>query len=147
VSETWQEAASQVLAKHYPEGMTVGMLAGRVEERVSQALSREDLARWLAACERDGTADEIFPHIWRAGRALMKSSLKAGKRLEDYTIGEVLAEVRTASPDLVLTGCGNILGVIAGAMLEALGMKQEGKASVTAEVGSSTTVTVSWEEQ
>lgn len=66
------------------------------------------------------------------------------RSLDDYTIGEVLADIRRQDPALVLTGTGNLLAHIGSAMLERLGMKPEGMAEVTATIDDATEITIRW---
>jgi len=68
----------------------------------------------------------------------------ARRDLDDYTIGELMAEIRRSDAGLVLTGTGSVLAYIASAMLEQLGLKPEGKAEVTATIDSVTEVTIRW---
>jgi nucleotide-binding universal stress UspA family protein len=62
----------------------------------------------------------------------------------DYTIDEVLQEIRRSDADLVLTGTSSILAMLGSAMLEALGMKPEGRAEVTATIDDTTEIAIRW---
>lgn len=74
------------------------------------------------------------------------SGTAAAKPLEDYTIGEVLEEARRQDVSLVLSGTGSLLAMLGSAMLEALGEKPEGRASVTVEVTGVTEIRIRWGE-
>jgi hypothetical protein len=70
--------------------------------------------------------------------------VSAERDLGDYTIGEVLADIRGSDPALVLTGGGSLLAYIGAAVLERLGLKPEGMAEVTATIDSVTEITIRW---
>lgn len=72
-------------------------------------------------------------------------STQATRPLQDYTIGELLAEISSQDMSLVLTGTGNVLAMVGGAMLDRLGEKPEGKASVRIEVTATTKIVIEWE--
>jgi hypothetical protein len=68
----------------------------------------------------------------------------AKRDFDDYTIGEVLADIKRSDAALVLTGGGSILAYIGSAVLERLGMKPEGMAEVTATIDEVTEITIRW---
>lgn len=72
------------------------------------------------------------------------SGAQAKRALDDYTIAEVLADIRGSDPALVLTGGGSLLIYIGAAMLERLGLKPEGMAEVTATIDDATEITIRW---
>jgi hypothetical protein len=67
-----------------------------------------------------------------------------GRRFDDYTIGEVLADIGRQDAALVLTGGGNLLAYIGSAVLERLGLKPEGMAEVSATIDEVTEITIRW---
>ena len=69
------------------------------------------------------------------------------RELDDYTIGEVLADISGSEPGLVLAGTGSLLAYIGAAMLERLGLKPDGMAEVTATIDKATEITIRWPEE
>jgi hypothetical protein len=142
VSETWQQAARQIIMDRWPGPVSPAGLLEELSDWGGTVPSRRLLMTWLAEGEQDGTVEKLSASTWRA--VTHTEAPRISVPLDDYTIGEVLAEIGRQEPALVLTGTGSLLALIGSAMLERLGMKPEGMAEVTATIDNATEITIRW---